>query len=480
MFSERIVWKTRGFLLHEKVDICSIRGMILGKKNIYVKKHESVENMLKKLIWVILLLVWAFLVVISHADAKEIEEEELYAKAAVLMDADSGRVLYGKNENEVLAMASTTKIMTCIIALENGNLSDVVEISSYAASMPEVKLGMKKGEKYRLEDLLYSLMLESHNDTAVAIAEHIGREMMQKDRVNTCDSTEEESKTAVAAFVNVMNQKAEELGCRDTWFITPNGLDGEELVEDDAGEKSLKYHQTTAAELARIMAYCITESAQAEQFLQITQTDSHSFGNDAGRSFYCTNHNAFLTMMPGVLSGKTGFTTKAGYCYVGALEDDGRKYVVALLACGWPNNKTYKWADTRKLMEYGIEEYHYRSFTDVMPAEVKWLSPLPVRDGQTERLDEQAYVELKYSEDAVLEQEKMGLLMRNGEEIKVEYSVEKELQAPVREGQKVGEVRYIVDENIYYTEEIVTAHGVEVINWRWCWMQIFLRYLNFG
>ena len=99
---------------------------------------------------------------------------DLYARGAVLMDADSGRVLYGKEADVALPMASTTKIMTCILALERGNLEDEVEVSSYAASQPQVHLGMGKGESFYLRDLLFSLMLESHNDSAVAIAEHIG------------------------------------------------------------------------------------------------------------------------------------------------------------------------------------------------------------------------------------------------------------------------------------------------------------------
>ena len=96
---------------------------------------------------------------------------ELRARAAVLMDGDTGRILYGKNQDQTLPMASTTKIMTCILALENASLDDVVEVSSYAASMPEVQLNIREGEQYRLEDLLYSLMLESHNDTALGGAE---------------------------------------------------------------------------------------------------------------------------------------------------------------------------------------------------------------------------------------------------------------------------------------------------------------------
>ena len=108
---------------------------------------------------------------------REEEKEEnstniqLYARSAVLMDADSGRVLFGKNENEPMPMASTTKIMTCILALENGNMEDMVTVSAYAAGQPKVHLGMREGQQFRLEDLLYSLMLESHNDAAVAIAE---------------------------------------------------------------------------------------------------------------------------------------------------------------------------------------------------------------------------------------------------------------------------------------------------------------------
>ena len=101
------------------------------------------------------------------------DPQNLYAKSAVLIDGDSGRVLYAKDADNAMPMASTTKIMTCILALEHGKPEDIVTVSEYAASMPEVSLGMRTGEQFYLEDLLYSLMLESHNDTAVAIAEHI-------------------------------------------------------------------------------------------------------------------------------------------------------------------------------------------------------------------------------------------------------------------------------------------------------------------
>lgn len=325
------------------------------------------------------------------------EELELYATAAVLMDADSGRVLYGKNEDAVMAMASTTKIMTCIVVLETVSQDDILTVSAYAASMPKVKLYIQKGEQYTVRDLLHSLMLESHNDSAVALAEYVGKrflpsELQEKD---TADYTAEESKMAMAAFAARMNQKAAELGCENTWFITPNGLDATEIIVQEDGSTIQKEHCTTARELARILSYCIRESPCRDAFLEITRTGSYSFSSN-GRSFSCNNHNAFLSMMEGALTGKTGFTNKAGYCYVGALERDGRTFVVALLACGWPNNKTYKWSDTRKLMRYGMDNYFYRSFLDEGIAfNESLLKPIPVQNGQTDRLGTEAFVAVR-------------------------------------------------------------------------------------
>ena len=257
---------------------------------------------------------------------------KLNALSACLLDAQTGRVLYGKNENDVRAMASTTKIMTLIVTLENANLNDVVTVSSLAARQPDVQLNIREGEQYYLKDLLYSLMLESHNDSAVAIAEGIAG--------------------SVEAFAQKMNQKAKEIGCKNTTFITPNGLDATATLTGKDGSEKQIMHSTTAEDLAGIMSYCITESPCKEEFLAITQTPSYSFSDcSKNRTFTCRNHNSFLYMMEGAISGKTGFTGKAGYCYVGALKRDERIFVVALLACGWPNNRTYKWKDTKKLME---------------------------------------------------------------------------------------------------------------------------------
>lgn len=381
-----------------------------------------------------------------------VKESELYARSAVLMDADSGRILYEKAGEEQRPMASTTKIMTCILTLEKGNLNELVSVSSYAASMPDVQLNIREGEYYRLGDLLYSLMLESHNDTAVAIAEHIGG--------------------SVEGFAKMMNQKAEELGCHHTCFITPNGLDASKEIETEDGSVKTVEHSTTAEDLARIMSYCIKKSPQKEKFLEITRTASYSFTNQklledgstvAGeRSFSCNNHNAFLNMMDGVLSGKTGFTGNAGYCYVGALERDGRTYVVALLACGWPNNKSYKWSDTKKLMNYGIENYQKVDFSKE-PVKEEWLKEIPVYGGKTKELfqDTSAKVYAKKTSNAPV------ILMKPGEKVEISCSVKNKLDAPIEKDQVVGHIQYLVDNNVYWEQEICILDGIEKTDFWW-------------
>lgn len=330
----------------------------------------------------------------------------LYARSAVLMDAENGRVLYEKDGYTHMPNASTTKIMTCILALELGNPQDEVKVSSYAASMPQVRLGMSTDDTFRLKDLLYSLMLESHNDSAVAIAEHIAG--------------------SVENFADKMNQKAKELGCQDTYFITPNGLDS----QDGNG-----VHGTTAADLAKIMSYCIKN----ETFLEITRTPSYQFSNLAGtRSYSCNNHNAFLQMMEGALSGKTGFTGNAGYCYVGALKQGDHTLVVALLACGWPNNKSYKWADTKALMDYGLQQYQY---VDVWDCNGE-VSPVKVLNAEPE--NGRLYQEVTVPAD--IEQEKIMVLKRADEQVKVIYDVPETLEAPVEKGQQIGSVCYCLGE----------------------------------
>lgn len=368
---------------------------------------------------------------------KEPPKLQLYATSAILMDASNYRVLYEKNGYEMLPMASTTKIMTLIVALENGNMSDLVTVSNYAAKMPDVQLNIREGEEYKLEDLLYSLMLESHNDSAVAIAEHIGG--------------------SVEGFAAMMNQKAQELGCMDTYYITPNGLDATKQEIDQNGDATQKTHSTTASDLGRIMSYCIMESPQKEEFLKITRTQTYSFQDKEGRrSFTCNNHNAFLNMMEGALSGKTGFTGAAGYCYVGALEQDGRTFVVALLACGWPNNRSYKWSDTKKLMQYGLDNYFLHQINE----DKKELEPIEVIDGQ------KAKVKI-----GAIEKE-ITLLVGKEEQTRVEYDIPDFLAAPIQEKEVVGNIKYYIDDLLYDAVPIYTTDSVKRIDYAYCFEKV--------
>lgn len=456
-------------------------------------RMKGLKILFKRIIWGFFCVLFLTAQLTVRAEGEEPGEElSLYATAAVLMDADTGRVLYGKNADTPMAMASTTKIMTCILVLENVSPDETLTVSSYAAGMPKVKLYMKKGEQYTVRDLLYSLMLESHNDSAVALAEYVGKRFLPPELADkpTEQYTTEESGQAVAAFARLMNKKAAEIGCRDSWFITPNGLDATQEFTLKDGTVIQKEHCTTAAELARIMSYCIGESPQKESFLEITRTANYSFSAN-GRSFSCVNHNAFLSMMDGALSGKTGFTNKAGYCYVGSLRRDGRTFVVALLACGWPNNKSYKWSDTRELMQYGIDNYFFRSFLEEGTAfDEELLKPIPVQNGQTRFLGETAYTDIEIADGSGRENGGMdslaggtgednleGLLLREDEQIAVEYNLKSILTAPVEAGMEVGEITYSVEGIVYRRESIVTASSVSEIDFEWCLRQILTRFL---
>ncbi|MCD8077856.1 MAG: D-alanyl-D-alanine carboxypeptidase [Lachnospiraceae bacterium] len=344
-------------------------------------------------------------------------ESELYARCAVLMDGESGRVLYSKNGDEALPMASTTKIMTCILALEEGDLDQVCTVSAYAASMPEVRLGVQEGETYYLHDLLYAMMLESDNDVAVVVAENIAG--------------------SVEEFADRMNRKAGELGCAETYFITPNGLD----ASDEEGT-----HSASARDMATILSYCIHN----EDFCEITGTADWSFTDCSGtRSFSCTNHNAFLSQMEGAFSGKTGYTGNAGYCYVGALRDGERIFVVALLACGWPSHRDYKWSDTRTLMQYGLDTFDYEEYDtgDII------LGQMAVSGGMEE------YVPLRVEETT------KRLLLAAEEEAHWEVTLHASLSAPVIPGLAVGYAALRLEDEILALTPVYTAGSVAQAGW---------------
>lgn len=346
---------------------------------------------------------------------------QLNARAACLMDASTKRVLFGKEVDKEMAMASTTKIMTLIVTLENANLDDVVTVSKNAARQPDVQLNMQTGNQFKLGDLLYSLMLESHNDTAVAIAEHVGG--------------------SVEGFAQMMNEKAKELGCTHTNFVTPNGLDS-----------STEEHYTTARELGIIASYAIKN----KQFLGITNTPNWTFKElTKGTSYSVSNKDRFLYLYDGAIGIKTGFTNKAGYCFVGAVDNEGRTFVSVVLASGWPPNKNYKWTDTTKLMDYGTRNFKLQEIFD----DTKLFDPIFVRKGK------ECYADL-YCEGS------LQLLLSNQDEVKVVYEIEKEVEAPVQLDKQVGIAKYYVNNELVETFPIKTSTGIEKIDHKFTLNQV--------
>ena len=364
----------------------------------------------------------------AAAETGQQEEKEklsLNARAAVLMDADSGRILYGKNETMVFPMASTTKIMTLIVALEHNEPDQIVIASAGASAMPEVRLGVHEGERYRMEDLYYAMMLESFNDAAMMIAE------------GTVGSVEN--------FAELMNEKAISLGCTQTYFITPNGLDA-------ADEKGV--HSSTAEDMAKIMRYAIDN----EDFLKITQTADYSFTDcDRKRSFEVHNKHVLLTMMDGVLSGKTGYTADAGYCYVCAVKKDDRTFIAALLGSGWPPHKGYKWSDVQTLLDYGDKNYRYQTI-DISKG---------VPDRQVHVMNgEQDFATVR------AKQTNYRFLLSSEDKVHVESVLPGQLEAPVEAGQSVGSIQVFVNGDLTAENDYVTINKIDA---RCTWIERLLR-----
>lgn len=355
----------------------------------------------------------------------------LLAEAGVLMDGESGRVLYGKNQDQKLPMASTTKIMTCILALENAKLDEKVTISKYATGMPEVRLGVREKERYYLEDLLYSLMLESHNDSAVAIAEHVGK------------TTEN--------FAGMMNKKAKEIGCKNTHFITPNGLD----AEDKNG-----IHCTTAGDLAAILRYCIVSSPKHQEFIRICKTKEKSISSlptqekTNTRRFSLQNHNALLDMYDGAIAGKTGFTGKAGYCYVGAVKENGKLLIVSLLACGWPSHKNYKWVDTRNLLNYA-KKYSTVHIQKIKPS---INSDILVKGSMEEWKGEKHTLKTVIRSPS---EKDVKILKKQTERLQIVVEQPKELNAPIQKGDTIGKVKAFLNHQIIFQWEIQSDETIK-------------------
>lgn len=260
------------------------------------------------------IMVMTILTMLIAMDAAAGESFRVAAKAAIIIEADTGRVLYAQNSDEMLPMASTTKLMTCLLALENGDLSSRITAPAEASGVPGTSIYLTEGETLTLEQLLYGLMLRSGNDAATAIGIHIG------------GSTQE--------FVAMMNARAAELEI-DASFKNPHGLDAEG-------------HAASAAALAGIMR----EALKNEDFRRIVGTQKKLIpweGNEYSRVLY--NKNRLLSSYEGAIGGKTGYTGDAGRCLVFAAERRNMTLIGCVLNCS-------TWFDTaERLLDYGFENY---------------------------------------------------------------------------------------------------------------------------
>lgn len=339
---------------------------------------------------------------------------KIISEGAIVFDAKTGRVLYGKNENKKLPMASTTKIMTLIIALENANMDDIVIVSKKASKAPKVKMNLKEGEKVKLEFLLYALMLESSNDAAIAIAEHVGG--------------------SVEVFCEMMNQKALELGAINTNFESPNGLDN-----------GLE-HYSTPYDMALISTYAL----QNEMAMNIMNTKTISFESDI-KTYSFKNRNRLLNEYVGANGGKTGFTNKAGQCFVGMAKRGDMQLVTVVLASGWGDTgKERKWSDTKKLLDYGFNNYEYVTIKE------KGIYPVDEINIINARIDKINSI-YEVTEDIIL-----PLNDSEKENLYLEKKYLNELEAPVSKREKIGKVSILVKEEKIMDLNIILEEGAEI------------------
>ncbi|MCL2373385.1 MAG: D-alanyl-D-alanine carboxypeptidase [Defluviitaleaceae bacterium] len=349
----------------------------------------------------------------TAAQAAEITPPTVDAAGAVLMDASTGRVLWGKNEHNPLAMASTTKIMTSIIALESGRIDETVTVSKKAAAAPKVKMYLSPGEKIRLGDLMLALMLESSNDAAIAIAEHLSG--------------------SVEAFCAEMTAKAHALGATNTIFETPNGL--------DAGQ-----HQSTAYDLAIITRYALNVPG----FMELTNRKSATFSSNT-RSYTMNNKNRLLSEYSGANGVKTGFTNKAGHCFVGAAKREGMQLISVVLASGWGDRgRNQKWVDTKEILNFGFGNYAFHTIIEAgTPA-----GALPVTRSRTPSAS------FAFNQELTL-----PLASHEKETIKISLEIPHSIQAPITPGQPIGTATIQISNETYQipltTTSAATRHDLK-------------------
>lgn len=347
-----------------------------------MKKQDNASDIIA--VVAIFLLLFSLLALYPTADTPSVNFN-VSAKSATLYVPETDTFIYSKNSRDRMPMASTTKIMTALIALEECSGDEVVKIDDSAIGVEGSSAYLRQGDELTMEELTYALLLQSANDAAVAIACHIGEN--------------------VEGFANIMNERAESMGLCDTHFENPHGLDASE-------------HYTTAEDLAKIAGAALKNP----KFKEITSTYKKSFITDE-RSRTYVNHNKLLNMYDGCIGVKTGFTKKSGRCLVGAAERDGLTFITVTLDA--PSD----WQDHRNMLDYGYARLEKISFAEPFEYEYK----IPVLEGDAES------VRVANKDGASLIREK------NDGDFESHVKLSRFVIAPISEGDILGEVIFTLD-----------------------------------
>lgn len=315
---------------------------------------------------------------------------EVVGEAAVVMDSKNGQLLYEKNPHQRLYPASTTKILTAIVALENAKLDDLVTIPKDACSVEGSAIGLREGERITLEDLLYAMLLNSGNDTAVAIAYHIGG--------------------SVEGFVEMMNKKAAELGAVESQFKNPNGL-------------PLPDHYSTAYDMALIARYAM----QNPEFRRIVSTKVKTITREiTDAQVFLDNSNKLLWRYDGAIGIKTGYTVDARQCLISAAARDNRELIAVVL-----KSEGTIWTDSVNLLDYGFAEFRPLSLTETGA----FVTDVPVKYGVSEVVPALTGYSLTYN----FPKDKQA-------EVRQEVFLKESITAPVKAGAKLGELAFFSGE----------------------------------
>ena len=327
------------------------------------------------------------------------------AKSAVLMDSQSGELIFSKNENEKLPIASTTKIMTAIIVLGNTTLDTVISVDKRACGIEGSSAYLSEGAEVSIEDLLYALMLQSANDAAVALALYVGEGEAEN-------------------FVSLMNEKAKMLGMKNSHFENPHGL-----CEDG--------HYSSAYDMALLMRYAM----QNELFGKITST--YKYHSKALNSSF-VNHNRLLKSLKGCIGGKTGFTKKSGRCLVSTAERDGCEFICVTLSC--PDD----WQEHTAMYEKAFSDYC--GYELVTRGQYGFCLPVVNSDCDT------LYAEAEYT--------KALIKKSDTDKIKAKTHLHRFYYAGIEKGEKVGEMIFYLDDKEIAKSDILATNSCDNISYK--------------